>query len=456
MRVFSALGLFVASLILPDLSRAEMHAWRNLSGQTLQAEMVGMDIAARAVKVRRADGQEFVIPVASLSAEDVAYAAAQWRQMQAAGTAPATAPQTQSTPLKLPPRYAARRTEKDRLERILSHGGRPECETAVAKSLNWLKGRQNPDGGWGSWGADGRSNCGYSGFVLQCFTGHGEGPGSPTFGDTVTKIAEYFIRIGKSNAHGVLANNLAFASGAYEHAIATTGMGECYILAKAEGSMISDLEQTFEKAVLLILASQGKAGGWDYFTLRLAQGQPPTARGDLSVTHWVHQALLVARESGLKFPGLDTAIGKVVAYLESMQSRDGGFGGINKDAHYNQWQLSGGAILGLQTLSKRSSKTSKGIVFLKTFLQAEPMDWEKNCNLYSWAGYTPAFFLAGGEDWKFYVSQWLPQMLSAQQQDGSFKAGRASWSASHAPDPSYRQALCTLQLEVFYRYADAP
>jgi hypothetical protein len=46
----------------------------------------------------------------------------------------------------------------------------------------------------------------------------------------------------------------------------------------------------------------------------------------------------------------------------------------------------------------------------------------------------------------------LPQILSAQNPDGSFKRGRANWPAGDAADEIYRQTLCTLQLEVYYRY----
>ena len=113
---------------------------------------------------------------------------------------------------------------------------------------------------------------------------------------------------------------------------------------------------------------------------------------------------------------------------------DGGFGSIKRDAHYNQWYLSGGAIVGLQTLAAgdKNAEIRKGVEFLRGFISAEPLNWAVNCNLYSWCHYTDAFFLAGGDDWRFYRSQLVPQILSAQQPDGSFKKGTADWPASWA------------------------
>jgi hypothetical protein len=112
-------------------------------------------------------------------------------------------------------------------------------------------------------------------------------------------------------------------------------------------------------------------------------------------------------------------------------------------------------VLGLQTLGKANKKSTigKGIKFLRDFLTSEPLDWNKNCNLYCWYYYTQAFFQQGGDDWKFYNEQILPQLLANQNPDGSWKTERANWESGGTRNNAiYRQALCTLQLEVYYRY----
>lgn len=43
-------------------------------------------------------------------------------------------------------------------------------------------------------------------------------------------------------------------------------------------------------------------------------------------------------------------------------------------------------------------------------------------------------------------------MLAAQQPAGIFRRGHPNWPAGDAADAIYRQALCTLELEVYYRY----
>ena len=44
-------------------------------------------------------------------------------------------------------------------------------------------------------------------------------------------------------------------------------------------------------------------------------------------------------------------------YFEDKQTKDGGFGTNNRESHYNQWNLSGVGILGLQTMGKGKSAT---------------------------------------------------------------------------------------------------
>lgn len=446
--------LIVLSLVVT----ADARTWTDINGRKIEAEMTGMDPASRSVKVRLADGRDFAIPIASLSAEDIAFAASQWRKMQADGTADTTplpaaaAPATGNAPnLKLlPPRFIGRMSPASRIALIQKHGGDPKIEDAVTRSLDWLKSKQNEDGSWGT----SSSKAGYTGFVLQCLTGHGEGLTSAAYGSVVTKACDFLIQTAAANAQGMLSSNTKGGGGTYEHGIATAALGEAYILAKASGSVPPELAGTFQKAAQFIIESQNQRGSWSYGGIEA--GHPtsynPTSKGeDLSLANWQLQALVAARESGIPFKGLDACLKKAADYLEGKQSKDGGYGGVNSDSHYNQWHMSGGSILGLQMLGS-AAKTSKGIRFLRAALTQEPPDWQKSFNLYSWCSNTSAFFNAGGDDWKFYVATIIPQILAAQKEDGSFQAGKASWPAAAASEMNYRQALCTLQLEVFYRY----
>eukprot|EP01031_Cornospumella_fuschlensis_P012379 gene12379-15130_t len=106
-RLTTACALF---LLMAPGSRAEAHIWTNLEGQKLEAEMVGMDVSSKSVRLKRADGQVFAIPISRLSAEDVSYAATQWRTMQSQGGAPMPPAAASSGTLnlsQLPPRFVS-------------------------------------------------------------------------------------------------------------------------------------------------------------------------------------------------------------------------------------------------------------------------------------------------------------------------------------------------------------
>lgn len=352
---------------------------------------------------------------------------------------------------KLPHLFGGRCSMQNRLEKLRENGGTPECEMAVSRSLAWLKTQQNADGSWG------RANkAAMTGLTLLCYLGRCETPDSAFYGDNVRNGMLYLVELAKKNPYGILADNLVSNSATYEHGIATYALGEMYSFYRLGNRSLPGLRETFEKGVQMIIEQQNPQGSWTYGGKDAGM---PTAynkdsRGeDLSVSGWQFQALKAAKHSGLKIEGLDAAIKRCCDYLESKQTKDGGFGKTNRDEHYNQWSLTGCGVLGLQTLAhNKATPVKKGIRFLREFLTSEPLDWERNCNLYCWYYYTQAFFQAGADDWKFYNAQFLPQILGAQQADGSFKRGRPNWPAGDAADAIYRQCLCTLQLEVYFRY----
>lgn len=351
----------------------------------------------------------------------------------------------------LPNMFGGRCSMQNRLEKLRENGGTPECEMAVSRSLAWLKGQQNKDGSWG------RANkAAMTGLTLLCYLGRCETPDSAFYGDNVRNGMLYLVELARKNRYGILAENLVSNSATYEHGIATYALGEMYSFYRLGNRSLPGLRDVFEKGVKIIIEEQNPQGSWTYGgkDAGLPHAYNKDSRGeDLSVSGWQFQALKAAKHSGLKIEGLDGAIKRCCDYLESKQTKDGGFGKTNRDEHYNQWSLTGCGVLGLQTLAhNKATPVKKGIRFLREFLTSEPLDWERNCNLYCWYYYTQAFFQAGADDWKFYNAQFLPQILGAQQADGSFKRGRPNWPAGDAADAIYRQCLCTLQLEVYFRY----
>lgn len=435
-------------LYLTPLTRAaEMRFWTSTSGQLIEAAMTGLNAARRTILVQLKDGSNAEIPIESLSPPDKDYAKQQWAVMQAS---PAATPTPVAAPAaaNLPPRWQVRATADARLAKVLESGGSAEVEAAVIRSLDGFKTRQNADGSWG------RGNkAAMTGFTLQCFYGHGDTPDSILYGDTVVKGLMHLISLSKANPHGMLSESTDKPSGTYEHAIAAKALGEAYLMARYGSKSLPGLREAFESAVKLIIAQQNQAGSWTYGGDAIAY-RSDSKSGDLSLANWHFLVLELARETKIKIDGLDSCIQKAVSYIKDAQSKDGGFGNANRENHYNQWSLTGGALAGLYLMEgTEAGDGKKASKFLTAFLAAEPPDWNANCNLYCWHGYAQALCLEGGPAWKAFASAVLKQTTAAQDADGSFKRGRPSWPAGDAADATYRQALCTLLLETPYRCA---
>ena len=307
------------------------------------------------------------------------------------------------------------------------------CESAVSKALEYLKTQQNPDGSFS------KANKGaMTGFALLCYLGRCETPDSAFYGDNVMKGILYLIELSKSNKGGMMSENPVSGPGTYEHGIATYALGEMYTLARLGSKTLPGMKEAFEDGVKIIIDNQATSGGWGYGGTGLV-GYNKGAN-DLSVTGWQYQALKAAKLTGLKIEGLHSAIDKAVKNLESKQTKDGGFGTANREGGYNQWNLTGTGALGLQTLGHgKSTQIKKGVKFAYDFHQKEPPAW-KDGNLYAWYYYAQMYFQNGGTEAKYWNETALKEILANQQKNGSWK------------NTVYDTALCTLMLEVYYRY----
>ncbi len=88
--------IVLSALCMPAAASAEIRKWTNKAGVAIDAEMTAVDIAARTITIKKADGQSFTIPIDALSEADKAFAAAEWKKMQAAPGA-STAPANSTT-----------------------------------------------------------------------------------------------------------------------------------------------------------------------------------------------------------------------------------------------------------------------------------------------------------------------------------------------------------------------
>ena len=193
-----------------------------------------------------------------------------------------------------------------------------------------------------------------------------------------------------------------------------------YALARLGSKSLPGMREAFETGVKIIIKNQLPTGGWGYSA---TGGYRDSGGSDPSVTGWHYQALKAAKLSGLNFAGLHQSIDKAMKYLASIQTKDGGFGGANREAGaYTQWTMTGVAVLGLQTLGHgEQAKIKKGVKWAYEFYQKEPPVW-KDANFYAWYYIAQIFFQNGGAGM---------EVLERHRPPGNPRAPEQGWKLGH-------------------------
>lgn len=342
----------------------------------------------------------------------------------------------------IPETMRKRCSKEDRLARLAENGGVPACEEAVTKALRWMKSQQKPDGSWGSPWA--------TGLALLAYMGHCETPVSEEFGESSMKGIVYLVNVGMKN-NGRMASNYTAGTWSYEHAIATYALGEATTFCKELKIEIPSLMEVTEKAGQFIIDNQHKTGGWAY------NYATEGGHADTSVAGWQIQALKACSHTDIKFKGLAACITKGLSYFNKCQNPEGGYGYTGPEAgHAGYFTLTGVGMLCNQMWGKGDSADVKKAA--KYVLENTRFDYNTEyCDLYGHYYESQAMMQRGGEEWKQYNGLFRDQLLNNQNADGSWKVpGGGKPPRAAGPqflnDAFYRTSLCTLMLEVYYRF----
>lgn len=343
----------------------------------------------------------------------------------------------------LPMDLGKRCSKEDRLARLKENGGTPACDDAVSKALHWLKSQQNADGSWGK-----ENRVAMTGLVLLAYFGHCETPQSEEFGDSCLRGITYLVDIGMKN-EGKLASNFSSKHWSYEHGIATYALGEASIFCKEIG--IPNLLEVTRQSGQFIIDNQNKTGGWAY--LFATDG----GHSDVSITGWQIQALKACSHTKIRYKGMTASIGRGLDYINRCQNENGGFGYTGPQVGPSGYfTLTGVGMLCNQMWDKGTrAEVRKGARYI---LAESRFDYNTEfCDLYGHYYESQAMMQRGGDEWRQYNEMFRDQLINNQDADGSWKtpgggnkprATAATWQN----DKLYRTCLCTLMLEVYYRF----
>lgn len=326
--------------------------------------------------------------------------------------------------------------------------GSGATEIAVLKALRWLKKEQLPDGSWK--GEKVNAPPAMTSLALLAFLAHGETPSSsPEFGQTVKNAIDWLISNQEPNGHfkGKDSND-------YSQPIAAYALCEASVMIPHPS-----IKDAAVKAINEIIKGQHPSGGFNY-NLNLDN------RDDSSYMAWCCQALKAAKMAELynDVPALDSAIKKAIMGFKSNADPYGGFGYTSK----GKTGLSGAGTLCLQLLGNpKASEVTQTIKFLETctfsFATPDQQPYGGGSQVYYWYYITQAKFHHSPETFnawnKLFSTELCKQQIVEKNAIKDMKGNLVD--IGHWVSPSKGEhtgglvqdtALCTLMLEVYYRY----
>ncbi len=337
------------------------------------------------------------------------------------------------------PSALAHRTTPQRRELLEELGGDAETEAAVRRSLAWLARHQSDHGGWdgllfdrGCGECEGTSeyaiDAAVTGLSLLCFLGAGhthteDGP----YRDNVARGIAWLLNL--QDDRGSLSPNETL----YSHGIATIALAEAYALTGDRA-----LYRPLQSAVRHIDdASNPRTGGWRY---------QPGEEADTSVTGWQVMALASARTAGLAVP--QKALQSAEAWLDRAERRPGLY--VYQPGGPISVTMTAEAMFMRQLLGRdrgaRDMRTSARLI------ASESPDWDE-VDTYRWYYTTLALFHHQGPAWSRWNEALKRELLASQRQGGK---ADGSWDPvgpwADVGGRIYQTALCTLMLEIYYRY----
>lgn len=362
---------------------------------------------------------------------------------------------------------------RTRYKKILRERNRssPEFAKCIDLGLSYLRKRQEKDGSWSVNTGDlhiaknrdesthfAGFRIGLTSLCLLPFLGEGipwwdeSGGADPNKGAMVRALACIVKSQDKNGRFGNV-DESKFREYMYQHALATQALSEA---AGLSGDVY--LADAAQKAVDLIESVQGENGGWSY---RSKAGD----REDTSVTAWQVQALLAAREAGLKVN--EEVLKKALGFFRMATEEKTGrveYWLSHREPNPRQ-SLYGVGLLMRQWLGEDNG-TSVHALMAKAIAEKPPVfvkgwgtGWtegrreddiqrRESFNPYTWYFATYALFNRQDENWEAWNSAMAEALPNLQDGDGAWHASDVYSAKAGAP---YATALCLLCLQVYYR-----
>ena len=300
----------------------------------------------------------------------------------------------------------------------------PETRAAIDRGLAWLSTRQGDDGNFGGGRRGGSAITSVSAIA---FMSAGHLPGRGRYGQQVSRAVDAVLD--QAQPSGLLCDQEA-GGVMYHHGFATLLLGEVY-------GMTADarVKEPLRRAVRLIEQSQNPQGGWRY--------QPVPIEADISVTICQVMGLRAARDAGIKVE--KQTIDDAVQYVRDCQNPDGGFNYMLGSSSSSAFARSAAGVATLYYAGvSEGEAVENGLEYVMRSLPGREINARTPHYFYGHYYAAQAAFLSGGDYWATWYPAIRDELLSRQQEDGS-------WTGEQSSD-EYCTAMALIILQMPNRY----
>ncbi len=345
-------------------------------------------------------------------------------------------------PQEAPAAPAYRHRDADVREALIAElGGSAETEAAVKRALDWLAEHQMANGRWdarevamryreGRRARTPKMDVAMTGLALLCYlaadhTHVKQGP----YRETVDKALTWLMDQQTSDGGLMLGETM------YSHGIAAIALAEAYGLTGDER-----LGAAAQQAIDFIDMARNRTdmGGWRY---------GPGQSGDTSVLGWQVMAMKSAEKAGLR--PRRAALTAASQWLDLVSPQRGLYSyqpGQPPTMAMTAEALFCRGLLGDDLERARADRSAD-------YIARRLPRWRGEVNTYAWYYATLALHQRQDELWERWNDRLSAELLAHQRLDGDFEG---SWDPegrwADVGGRIYQTALCTLMLEVYYRY----
>ncbi len=339
----------------------------------------------------------------------------------------------------------AQRAPEVRTEMLDKMGGSAATEQAVGRALDWFSRHQESDGRWTGRRFDAHcrecggaaefdSDAAMTGLALLCYLGAGHTPDKDgPYRAGVGKAIDFLLA--RQAANGDLRRDETM----YSQSIATVALCEAYAMTRDK--RIGDAAK---RAVEFMCEGVKRAA---------SRRQDERSRADdTSVLGWQVMAMESARRCGIEVP--DTTFRSAASFLDKVSNRRAPGQYSYTPGEAPSAAMTAEAMFVQQLMGH--SRSEQRLQESAAFILRTPPRWKDGASTYYWYYATLALFQHQGDAWKEWNDALVPELLANQRKDGG---ASGSWDPqdqwSRMGGRIYQTAVCTLSLEVYYRYKPA-